>query len=355
MAEIWNKYADTVARKHGSPGRAVRPRATTIDIHAHAVIPAVAQYMRPYVDPTKNALARYASEDTRAINTRQLVDIHSRISGTDERFSDMDRMGVDMQMVMPPLGQLYHDAPVERAVVAARMINDGLAELAAKHSDRLIPCGTVPMQDSTESISELERCATRLGFRSVEILTNVAGRELSDPVFTPFWKKAEEPSVLVVIHPNGFTDAARLSRFSFNNVIGNPLDTTLALHYLIFDGVFERHPQLKVLAVHGGGFFGAYFGRADHSWGARSDARGNLPNPPTSYLKRVYFDTIVFNPLQLKTLVEAFGVEHIVMGTDYPFDMLENDPIDHIASVPQFDETTRSALAGGNAKALLGL
>jgi aminocarboxymuconate-semialdehyde decarboxylase len=130
----------------------------------------------------------------------------------------------------------------------------------------------------------------------------------------------------------------------------------MALHYLIFDGVFERHPKLRVLSVHGGGFLGAYSGRIDHAWGARSDAHGNLPNPPTTYLRRnVYFDTVVFTPHQLEALVKTYGADRIVLGTDYPFDMLEHDPIGHIASVDSFDDTTRAALAGGNAKRLLGL
>jgi len=124
----------------------------------------------------------------------------------------------------------------------------------------------------------------------------------------------------VVIHPNGFTQAQRLTRFYFNNVIGNPFDTTIALHYLIFDGVLERHPNLKILAVHGGGYLGGYSGRIDHAWGARSDARDSLPKPPTEYLKRVYVDTVVFTPHQLKYLIEVFGADHMLMGTDYPYD-----------------------------------
>ena len=130
---------------------------------------------------------------------------------------------------------------------------------------------------------------------------------MSDPAFAPFWKKAEELGALVIIHPNGFTKAKRLSRFYFNNVIGNPFETTLALHYLIFDGVLERHPNLKIFAMHGGGYLGAYSGRIDHAWGARSDCHANLPKPPTSYLKKVYVDTVVFTPGQLKALVDTFG------------------------------------------------
>ena len=139
--------------------------------------------------------------------------------------------------------------------------------------------------------------------------------------------------MLVVLHPNGFTQAERLTRYYFNNVVGNPFDTSVALHYLIFDGVLERHPNLKILAVHGGGYLASYSGRIDHAWGARSDCRGTLPKPPTSYLKKnVYVDSVVFTPHQLKYLVEVFGADKILMGTDYPYDMAESDPIGHLAS-----------------------
>ena len=155
---------------------------------------------------------------------------------------------------------------------------------------------------------------------------------MSDPAFAPFWKKAEELGALVLIHPNGFTHPKRLSRFYFNNVIGNPLETTVALHYLIFDGVLERHPNLKILAVHGGGFLGGYSGRIDHAWGARSDSHASLPKPPTHYLKKVFFDTVVFTPIQLEALVKMFGADHVVLGSDYPFDMADFDPIEHVVS-----------------------
>ena len=169
-------------------------------------------------------------------------------------------MGLDMQVIKPPPPQCYYAVPLEIAVKAAQMVNDGVAEFVARKPDRLKGFGTVPMPDGNEAAKELERCVTKLGFKGVQVLTNVNGKELSDPAFAPFWKKAEELGVLVVIHPNGFTQAERLSRFYFNNVIGNPLETTIALHYLIFDGVLERHPNLKILAVHGGGYLASYVG-----------------------------------------------------------------------------------------------
>ena len=356
MAEVWNKYANTAARKHGKPGRDVRPKSVTIDAHTHVSVPRAAEFIKPHLDVSTIPLAHFSSAETKAVNTKQEGDIRSRIVGNyDERFADMDRMGVDMQLVMPPPPQLYHTVALEYAVPAARMINEGVAEFVSKHKDRFIPTGTVPMQDGSEAAKELEHCMKVLKFKGVEILTNVAGKELSDPAFAPFWKKAEELGALVIIHPNGFTEGQRLSRFYFNNIIGNPFDTTVALHYLIFDGVLERHPNLKIFAMHGGGYLGAYSGRIDHAWGARSDCQANLPKPPTHYLKKMYFDTVVFTPLQLETLVKTIGLDHIIMGTDYPFDMLEYDPIGHINSVESFDDSTRAALAGGNAKKLLGL
>ena len=175
------------------------------------------------------------------------------------------------------------------------------------------------MQDGNEAAKELERCMKSSGFKGVEILTNVAGRELSDPAFAPFWKKAEELDALVIIHPNGFTEGKRLSRFYFNNIIGNPFETTLALHYLIFDGVLERHPKLKIFAMHGGGYLGGYSGRIDHAWGARSDCHADLPKPPTHYLQARSMSTPWCSRRgQLEALVETFGVDHVIMGTDYP-------------------------------------
>ena len=210
--------------------------------------------------------------ETKALSQKQEEDIRARITGYDERLADLDAMGIDMQLVMPPPNQCYYTVPLDISVEASRMVNDGLAEYVARKPDRFVALGTVPLIDGNEAAKELERCMKTLGMKGVEILTNVDGHELSEPAYAPFWKKAEELGALVVIHPNGFTDAKRLTRFYFNNVIGNPLETTIALHYLIFDGVLERHPNLKILAVHGGGYLPAYSGRIDHAWGARSDS-----------------------------------------------------------------------------------
>jgi aminocarboxymuconate-semialdehyde decarboxylase len=350
----WNKYERTAARSHARPGREIRPQSLTLDIHSHVAVPQAGAFVKPHLDMSTIPFVRYASPESNALGQKQEADIRTRITGYDERLEDLASMGLDMQLVMPPPAQCYYTVPLDIAVEASRMVNDGIAEYVAKKPDRFVALGTVPLQDGGEAAAELERCMKTLGFKGAEILTNVAGNEISAPAYAPFWKKAEELDALVVLHPNGFTEGRRLSRYYFNNVIGNPFDTTLALHYLVFDGVLERHPALKILAVHGGGYLAAYSGRIDHAWGARSDAHGDLPHPPTSYLKKVYFDTVVFTPHQLEALIEVFGADHILLGTDYPFDMAEFDPIGHLASAG-LDQSTVAAIAGGNAKRLLDL
>ena len=353
MPEQWNKYDRTAARTHGKPGRELRPNSVTVDVHAHVAVPEAAKFVEPHLDWSTIPLAHFASAETKALNAKQEADIRSH-AGAEQRLADLDAMGIDVQMIAPPPPQCYYTVPLEIAVKAAQIVNDGVAAFCAKKPDRFKGFGTVPMPDGNEAARELERCVKQLGFTGVQVITNVAGKELSDPAFAPFWKKAEELGVLVMSHPNGFTEAKRFERFYFNNVVGNPLETTIALHYLIFDGVLERHPKLKIFAVHGGGYLGAYSGRIDHAWGARSDSHGSLPAPPTSYLKRVYVDTVVFTPNQLAELVRVFGADHVMLGTDYPYDMAEFDPLGHIAGAG-FDAATVAALAGGNAKRLLGL
>ena len=349
----WNKYEPTAARRQGTPGRTSRPKSLTFDIHSHVGVPAAAAIVKPHLDLATIPLAHFADAATKALNLAQEADI-TRRRPLAQRLADLDAMGLDMQAILPPPPQCYYTVPLDIAVTATRAVNDGIAEYVSQRPDRFVGLGSVPMSDASEAVKELERCMGPLGFKGVQILTNIAGKELSDPQFAPFWKRAEALSALVVIHPNGFTHAERMTRFYFNNVIGNPLETTLALHYLIFDGVLERHPKLKLLAAHGGGYLAAYSGRIDHAWGARSDSHGSLPHLPTTYLKRVYFDTIVFTPHQLAELVRVFGADKIVMGTDYPFDMADYDPVGHVVDT-QFDAATTAAICGGNARRLLGI
>jgi len=348
MTEIWSKYGPTAARVHRSGLERSRPTGT-IDIHSHVIVPAAAELVAPHLP---KALDNTAAE-TIAINRKQMVERSSRMTDLKDRLPDLDAMGIERQVIKPSPNQCYYEVPSDIAVKAARLVNDGMAEFASRLPNRLVPFGSVPMCEPEAAVAELERCARDLSFKGIQILTNISGRELSDPVFEKFWATAERLGTLVVIHPAGFTEPRRLARFYFGNVIGNPLDTSVAVHHLIFDGVLERYPKLRILAVHGGAYVAAYSGRMDHAWGARSDSRGSLPHPPTYYLRKFYFDTVVFAPHQLAQLVQVFGASQILMGTDYPFDMGEYDPVGHVLSVEEFDQATVAAISGGNARKLL--
>ena len=265
----WNKYEASPARKSGRPGREIRPKSLTVDFHSHVGVPAAGEIVKPHLDMQSNPLVRFADAATRALNQKQEADIIAR-SGLTERLADLDAMGIDVQVVMPPPPQCYYTVPIDIASTPRDRSTTASPTMSRSMPDRLRGSAACRCR-TAEAAAELERGVGKLGFKGVQVLTNVSGRELSDPAFAPFWAKAEELGAWVVIHPNGFTEGERLSRFYFNNVIGNPLETTIALHYLIFDGVLERHPNLKIFAVHGGGYLGELFGRIDHAWGARSD------------------------------------------------------------------------------------
>ncbi len=349
MSDIWNTYGPSGARRHGTT---TRPTSLTFDIHSHVAVPAANKIVEGHLDISTIPLARFGSPETKALNQKQDQDRTSRMIQYDERLADLDAAGIDKQLIMCPPPQCYTTVRADIAGKAARVVNDGLAEYVAGRPDRFVSLGTVPLQDGHMAAEELEY-VMKTGHKGVQILTNVHGKEISDPEFAPFWAKAEELGAVVLLHPNGFTEAQRLSRFYFNNIIGNPFETTLAIHYLIFDGVMERHPNLKIIGVHGGGFVGAYSARMDHAWNARSDVK-KIPHAPTTYLKRMYLDTVVFSTEQLEALVRLMGPDHVVMGTDYPYDMADSDPVGHVMETA-LDDATKAKICGGNAKTLLGL
>src|SRR5262249_943142 len=185
------------ARRQGAaPGRAMRPQSVTIDIHSHIAIPQAAELVKPHLDPAAIPLINFAAPETKAINARQDSDRRGVMTGHEERLDDLDAMGIDLQVVMCPPPQCYYTVPLDIAVKAARIVNDGVAAYVATRPDRFVALGTVPMPDGNEAARELERCMTQLGFKGVQILTNVAGQELSDPAFAPFYKQADDLAAL---------------------------------------------------------------------------------------------------------------------------------------------------------------
>jgi len=324
-----------------------------VDIHCHRECAPAAEMMKVEAERVGFGALSFGSELTKEVNQQQLVDIKPKMQSLDERIADMDRMGIDIQAVsISPYQYYYWSEPgVGRDV--SKLINDNLASAIGEKPDRFVGLGTVPLQNTEMAITELDRCVNELGFKGIEINSQISGEELSAPRLAPFWAKVEELDILVFIHTAGFTHADRLKDHYFINLIGHPIEATLAISRLIFDGVMENHPGLKIVVAHGGGFLPAYSGRMDHAYRARKDVREGLPDLPSEYLKRFHFDTMVFEPDQLEYLINKFGPNHILLGTDYPYDMGEDDPLGLVNKVKGLNEHDCSSICGGNAARLL--
>ena len=335
-----------------SKGRSLR-----IDFHCHYQNNEVGAKAAPLKPFEKEPSIVYANALTRQVNVQQMKDRGPKLSDVATRLKDMDRMGIDIQVVSPAPAQYYYYAEPDFGLTLAREINERIADIAATQPDRFVGLGSVPLQDAKLATKELERCVKKLGLRGVEIGTHVNGVDLADKRLglDRFFAKAQELDVMVFMHPMGFTHAARMTEHYFNNIIGNPLESTLAVSHLIFGGVLDRYPKLKFCVAHGGGYLAHYHARMDHGWKARPDARTVIKKKPSFYLKKFFFDTVTFDAGLLETLIDRYGAKHVLLGSDYPYDMGDDDPVKLVESVQGLSDADRALILGGNAARLLKL
>jgi aminocarboxymuconate-semialdehyde decarboxylase len=309
-------------------GRKVR----TIDVHAHCVIP--------------EAVALIGN---RAAASDQVMQ--------PERLRLMDEQGIDMEALS--INVWWY--AVERDLVS-RLINlqnEKLSALCEEHPDRFVAFASVALQFPDLAAEQLERGMKQLGLRGAAVGGNVNGEELSAARFAPFWKKAEELGAVIFIHPQGLSVPDLQKRLQGNgflsNVIGNPLETTIALSHLIFDGTLDAFPGLKICAAHGGGYLPSYADRSDHGCMAfPQNCKGQLKKKPTEYLRQLYFDSLVFTPEGLRHLVAQCGASQIMMGTDYPFPWTTT-AVDHILGTPDLSAAEQRAILGETAARLLSI
>jgi aminocarboxymuconate-semialdehyde decarboxylase len=338
---------------HRSTAR--RVRGLTVDIHCHVICKKAEALVAPHFSPEKEPSLHYAAPLSREINRKMMVDIDAQITQAERRIVDMDRMGVDIQAISTGPPQFYYWTQPELGRETSRIVNDNLADIVARHSNRFVAMGTVPLQHTEFAVAEMRRCVNSLGMRGIEICTSVNGEELAQPRLEPFFAAAEELGILLFLHPSGFSEGRRLAKHYFNNVIGNPLDSTVAIGHLVFEGVLDRYPGLKVCVAHGGGYVPPYAGRMDHAYAARADCRERLKRKPSDVIKTLYFDTMVFEPDQLEFLVGKYGSDHVLLGTDYPYDMGESDPVGLVNRTPNLTAQDRARIRGLNAARLLGI
>jgi aminocarboxymuconate-semialdehyde decarboxylase len=329
----------------------------TIDLHAHLLTPAVEPLVAdcPQKKGEPEMMLRMQGAASVAHNIQKMLpNAFRKMTSLDERLCDMDAMGVDVQVLSPSPNQYYYWAEPDLAKEIVRVQNEHVAELCSLLPERFVGLGTLALQHSELSVEQLTHAVKTLGLKGVEISTAVNGLDLADAKFEKFWAKADELGCVVFIHPLGTSLGERVNQFYLTNIIGQPLETTIALSNLIFGGVLDRCPGVKIVAAHGGGYLPAYIGRSDHGYKVRPEA-GGIQKKPSEYLKQIYFDSLVYSPEQLQNLIAQVGTSQIVIGTDYAFDMGDYDVHELLESLKTLSENERAAILGGNAQQLLGL
>ena len=316
-------------------------RIKTIDIHAHCVIPeAVALTGR---DP-KTVLAG----TTRGSNELFI--------GVEQRVRAMDAQGIDMEVLS--INPTWYGLGRDLAAAIVQTQNEKLAELCAANPERFAPMASLALQFPDLAVQQLETAVKKYNMRAVGIGGNVGDDEFANAKFNPVWAKAEELGVLLFIHPSSPPELAK--RFKGNgwlsNAIGNPLDTTIALSHLIFEGTLDKFPGLKICGAHGGGYLGSYAPRSDYSCmvsPANCNPDIKLKKKPTEYMRQMYYDTLVFTPEALRHLAAEVGSDKLMLGTDYPF-AWQDKGVEHILNSP-FSDDERIAMLSGTAAKLLGI
>ena len=282
----------------------------------------------------------------------------TKLWDVDLRLADMDAMGVDVQVIAVPPFMYYYGIPAEEAHEFSRRLNDGLAAIVRAHPDRFVALATVPLQDTDLAVAELTRAVRQLGMVGVEINTNVNGRNLDDPDLFPFFEAAAELGASIFLHPHTPAahyglDTDRFDRYYLKNLVGNPFETTLGLASLIFGGILERLPSLRVFCAHGGGNVPFNRGRWQFGWQEIPECQ-SIQQSPGTYIDRVFYDTITHYPPSLRLIIDTIGADRVVVGTDYPFDIGDFHPLDTVAAVANGDDRVRDQILGGNAAALIG-
>ena len=268
------------------------------------------------------------------------------------RLQDMDATGIDVHVLSAtPQTYLYKQEAALGATTSA-IQNDQIAKHIAAHPTRFMGIATLPMQDPKRAADELTRAMSKLGLRGAMFASNILGKNLDDPSFEPLWAAAEELGAFMFIHPNNVAGAERLKSYYLVNLIGNPLDTTIAAACLVFGGVMDRHPRLKVCLAHAGGFMPYQAGRWIHGWRVRPEPKKNIPQEPATIVGRFLYDTIAHSDESLAFLIERAGAARVMLGSDYPYDMAMMDCVAHVRGL-KISDADKAAILGTRAEALL--
>lgn len=332
----------------------------SIDLHWHVMPPLFVDALHrdgvggiAHIDRSENG-AEWLMLHSGDLTTEQRSPLSPSLYDSKLMLDSLNKFRLDAAAISVTPTIFFHWTPPAIGYQVAQLLNNGIAELVHAYPDRFIGLATLPMQDSELATRELERAVTQLGLRGAEICSNTNGVELDDPCLFPVYAKAEQLGVPFFVHPQNTGDISRLKDYHLWNLVGFPLDTVLAAARLIFGGVFERFPKLKVILAHGGGYFPYQIGRLDHGWSVREEGKKHISRPPSEYLNCLYFDCLIHQDLARRFLVDLVGVDHVVIGTDYPFDMGTHTPVEEIQRL-NLDQFSEAKIRIGNAARLLKL
>lgn len=324
-----------------------------IDIHSHVIPSRIVDAMA--ANPERFS-ARVVGEGSqrRIIHDQGYVyPLFAEFHQTEAKLEAMDRKGVDLSVISPAPPMFFYWADADLALDAAQLVNDGVAAMVAEAPERLRGMATVPMQHPDAAVAELERVVRDYGFKAVEIGTSIEGAQLAEERFRPLLRRAAELDTFVFAHPYYVGAKQGLDNFYLTNIIGNPLDTTVMLANLMFSGALDDLPELRLVLAHGGGFAPYQIGRLVHGHKVRQETNAKSKSSPEDLLKRIYFDSLVFEPKALRYLVDLVGADHVCIGTDAPFDMADNQPNETIAQVEGLNAHQCDCIRCGTALKLL--
>ena len=342
-----------LAEKSRKAPAAIRRRSTStpvIDFHTHLVVDEVSAFVKRNRTPETTEYQMVDNYKRAAAAERRR---HPRPTRDElvARIMDMDELGVDQQLVSCHVAEYCYWASPEDGARMARIGNDAIAEFVARKPDRFIGMGTVPLQDTQAAVKEMDRAACELGFRAIAINTHVDGMELGDDKLLPFWARAEQLGIPVYIHPAGFKHP-RFTKHHMWNSVGQPIEEAIAMSNLIYEGILDRFPKLTLGIAHGGGFLPYYAGRVDRNFRYRPHLTPKISKEPSQYMRRFFYDTVVYNVDMLEFLARKVGTDRIVLGSDYPVG--EENMVAFVKGAKLSSEEKKMIL-GGNAARLLGL
>ena len=331
---------------------------TAIDIHTHVEFAGTLAILKKRYSEEEifdrfvvSATGRYSAE----LNRKIMPGIRDALRDPQKKIRDMEEKRLAFNVLSSSPFVFLYEVENDLAVELARFHNDQLSEMVKKNPDKFAAMATLPLQVPDEALKELARATKTLGLRGVEIGSHVGKRELGDEVFWPIYKALEDLDMPIFIHPHHVAGLDRLLDFYLNNLIGNPLDTTIAAAKLIFSGVLEKYPGLKIILAHGGGQFPYIIGRWEHGYKVRPECKEKVRKSPMAFFKNFYFDTITHNPDLLRYLVSIAGSDHVLLGTDYPYDMADENPVQTVSQLTRIKAADRQKIMRENAIALYGL